>query len=95
MAKDSNIKLSRRRLLQSALVLGATAPLLLSRPALAGGAKMTQKVAQYQDKPNNGKDCSKCRFFEKPKDGAKMGTCQIVEGEISPSGYCMLFSPAS
>lgn len=95
MAKDNNIKLSRRRLLQSALVVGATAPLLLSKPALAGGAKMTKQAAQYQDKPNNDKDCSKCRFFQKPKNGEKMGTCQIVQGEISPQGYCMLFSPAS
>ena len=95
MPKDNDIKLSRRRLLQSALVLGATAPLLVSRQALAGGAKMTKQVAQYQDKPKDNKDCSKCRFFEKPKNGGKMGACQLVQGEISPSGYCMLYSPAS
>ncbi len=94
MSKDNDIKLSRRRLLQSALVLGATAPLLLSREALAGGTKMTKQVAQYQDQPKGDKDCSKCRFFQKPKNGEKMGTCQVVQGKISPHGYCMLYSPA-
>ena len=95
MSKDDNIKLSRRRLLQSALVVGATAPLLLSRQALAGGAQMTKKVAQYQDQPKDNKDCSKCRFFEKPKNGEKVGACQLVQGKISPQGYCMLYSPAA
>ena len=95
MRRDDQMKLSRRRLLQSALVVGATAPLLVSTPVLAGSDKTTQKAAQYQDKPMGDKDCSKCRFFIKPKSGEKTGTCQLVQGAISPQGYCMLFTPAS
>jgi len=89
------MKLSRRRLLQSALMVSAAAPLLVSTPALAASDKTTKKAAQYQDKPNGNKECSKCRFFIPPKNGAKMGTCQLVQGAISPHGYCMLFTPKS
>ena len=95
MSKDDKMKLSRRRLLQSAVVVGATAPLLLSTSARAASDKTTKKAAQYQDKPNGNKECSKCRFFIKPKNSGKMGTCQLVQGAISPHGYCMLFTPAS
>lgn len=93
MRRDDTTKLSRRRLLQSALVVGATAPLLVSTPAFAGNNKTTKKAAQYQDHPMGKKQCDKCRFFIPPKNGDKMGTCQLVQGKISPHGYCMLFTP--
>lgn len=48
--------------------------------------KMDKKTAKYQDNPNNGESCSQCRFFQPPK------SCQVVDGDISPNGWCSLFA---
>ncbi len=48
--------------------------------------KMDKKTAKYQDNPNNGQICSECRFFQPPK------SCQVVDGDISPNGWCSLFA---
>lgn len=87
---------SRRSLLKKALAvmagLGAL-PLLESiRHARAAG-KLTKAEVKYQDKPNAGKDCDDCLQFiagATPKAG---GTCKVVEGVISPHGYCIAFTP--
>ena len=49
-------------------------------------SKTDKKTAKYQDQPNNGQSCSQCRFFLAPK------SCQLVEGDISPNGWCSFFS---
>lgn len=46
-------------------------------------AKTSQSAAQYQDTPNGDKNCAGCKLFL-----ADDNTCRIVEGEISPNGYC-------
>ena len=38
---------------------------------------------KYQDKPNGDQKCSTCMQFEPP------GSCKVVEGAISPNGYCI------
>jgi hypothetical protein len=48
---------------------------------------MPKQTAQYQDSPNGDQKCEGCRFF------IERGSCQLVEGEISPNGWCMLFQP--
>ena len=48
---------------------------------------MAKQTAQYQDAPNGDQKCEGCRFFI---DG---GTCRLVEGEISPNGWCRLYQP--
>lgn len=58
-----------------------------------GGAAVAQQkspkdAVNYQDQPNNGDKCSQCRFFSEP------GSCDLVEGEISPEGWCNLFQAA-
>jgi hypothetical protein len=43
---------------------------------------------QYQDSPKNGAECSTCMQFipgKKPQ-------CKIVEGDISPKGWCLAYS---
>ncbi len=81
--------LSRRAFLPS--VLGAAAAvagalsLLQAEPARAQ-SKVKQAVAKYQDKPKNGQKCSDCRFFRPPK------ACLLVEGDISPDGWCSFFA---
>ena len=48
-------------------------------------SKTDKKTAKYQDHPNNGQSCSQCNYFHPPK------TCQLVEGDVSPTGWCSFF----
>lgn len=83
MAKDFEAPVSRRAVLGGAtIVLGGGAALLSATAALA---KADQKSAMYQDKPKDGKKCSGCAQFKAPN------ACTVVEGEISPEGWCQFF----
>jgi hypothetical protein len=56
------------------------------RPATAQPApKQTQSAVAYQDHPRGGLSCAGCTCFRRPR------SCEIVEGEISPTGWCKLF----
>lgn len=44
--------------------------------------KASKKAMQYQDTPKNGQECSQCMHFQPPK------ACAVVEGDISPKGWC-------
>jgi hypothetical protein len=48
--------------------------------------KMTR--AQYQDSPKDIMMCATCTLFEPPK------SCNVVEGDVSPSGWCKAFALA-
>ncbi len=91
MKNEDRFVASRRRVLGLALALGAASSLLGTRVARA--QKSSKEHALYQDKPNAGLKCSGCKFFIAPQRGSKMGTCQFVEGEISPNGWCMFYNP--
>jgi hypothetical protein len=54
----------------------------------------TKDSVQYQTTPNDGDQCSKCRNFIPGSTAAADGTCKVVAGSISPTGYCLAFSPA-
>jgi hypothetical protein len=47
--------------------------------------KVSPAAAKYQDTPHGGMTCEACTFFRRPH------ACQVVEGDISPSGWCQLF----
>jgi High potential iron-sulfur protein len=81
--------LSRRQFFPRVLGAGAlfAAALPLGKAQVARAqSKVKQAVARYQDKPKNGQQCSECRFFRPPK------ACQLVEGDISPNGWCAFFA---
>jgi hypothetical protein len=59
-------------------LLGAAVPALALSTNEAWASKM----------PKNGKDCKGCKFFEAPSD------CKLVEGSISPNGWCILWQAA-
>ncbi len=83
------MKPSRRILLkQAALAAGIAAAPWALRPA-AAQAKATKQAMKYQDKPNNGQECDTCMQFI-PGQGGK-GTCKVVEGDISPKGWCVAY----
>jgi hypothetical protein len=77
-------KLSRRSLLwRAALLAGAalTATIVPSKQALA--QKASKEAMKYQDKPNGDQRCSNCQQFIAP------ASCKVVDGAISPNGYCI------
>ena len=79
---------SRRGLFRgAAIIIGGAAVLVgASSPAQA---KMTQAAAAYQDKPKGDAICASCSFFRTPS------ACLLVDGTISPNGWCKFYSKKS
>ncbi|MFC3478299.1 high-potential iron-sulfur protein [Halobacterium litoreum] len=46
----------------------------------------------YQSEPENGEQCSDCRFYIEDKNDDGMGACAVVEGNIDPSGWCVSYA---
>jgi hypothetical protein len=64
----------------------AALPAVVIRPATAQPPpKQTQAAVAYQGHPRGGLSCAGCTFFRRPR------SCEIVEGNISPTGWCKLF----
>ena len=79
---------SRRITLRNVAVLAGLAAVPWARPALAQGKARKQDM-HYQDQPKDGQQCATCiQFIPGAKPGAS-GECQIVEGPISPKGWCI------
>ncbi|HEU5481169.1 MAG TPA: high-potential iron-sulfur protein [Candidatus Tumulicola sp.] len=91
---ESQKRFTRGEFVQSAVALPALAALLASTAAPAQ-AKGSQAQFKYQSKPNGSKKCSNCTFFIPGKSATANGTCKIVDGTISPNGYCIAYSPKS
>ncbi|MGB8338153.1 MAG: high-potential iron-sulfur protein [Burkholderiales bacterium] len=90
---SKTIKISRRQILKGGvLAVGAAiAGTAATRRALAQAAPKAAKAAfQYQDKPKDGKKCVNCSLYI---PGAK-GQCKVVEGDISPEGWCIAYVEA-
>ena len=45
-------------------------------------AKVTQKAVGYQETPKGDQSCSNCSLFVAP------ASCELVDGTISPQGWC-------
>ncbi len=100
--------LSRRAWLGRIAALAGMAGLSLHR-AGATTPKATKEAAHYQHRPNNGRMCSMCKYFISPGGTAgsgmmggtmgsgmmQSGSCQLVQGRISPMGYCDFYTPVS
>jgi High potential iron-sulfur protein len=83
--------LNRRTFIASAALLPALARHLTS-VAAADSSKASQASMHYQTSPKGDAQCSKCQFFIPGQDAQSNGTCRIVDGSISPHGYCMAFA---
>lgn len=86
-------KATSRRSVIGWLVAVAIAPAMAVAGKALAQAKMKKDAAQYQDKPKDGKDCEGCSQFVPGKSEKAPGTCKVVEGSISPKGWCMVFAP--
>jgi hypothetical protein len=47
--------------------------------------KTSQAGAEYRDRPKNGLTCAACSLFRRPR------SCEVVDGDISPNGWCKFF----
>lgn len=86
---------SRRSLCRQSVVLagGAVAAgLLLKNGAFAQSQKTAQSAVQYQDHPKGQDECERCRNFIPGKTSSADGTCQLVQGSIKPTGWCVMFA---
>ena len=84
---NQNRNLSRRSVLRGAALLASaavTAGFVPSKEALA--QKASKEAMNYADKPNGDKRCSNCLNFISPT------SCALVEGTISPDGYCIAWA---
>lgn len=66
----------------SGAVLGGS---LLATPAFAQN-KRPQRAVSYKASPNGRQSCSTCANFQAPS------SCKLVDGDISPSGWCLLYA---
>jgi hypothetical protein len=86
--KDSQ-RISRRvALCGTALALGAAA-IAAAVSQAAAQEKISQADAKYQGTPKGNQHCDACINFQPPK------ACKFVQGDVSPSGWCQLFTPKS
>jgi hypothetical protein len=56
--------------------------------APAASGKSSQAGVQYQAQPKGDQKCDGCLHFI-----AESNTCKVVEGQISPDGWCILWVP--
>lgn len=79
---------SRRAVLRSGAVLTAAAMTggLMSRREALAQSKASKEAMNYQDKPSQDKQCSNCFNF------IPSNSCSIVEGTVSPNGYCIAWA---
>lgn len=87
---QAKVVFSRRRFMLNIGVLGATAGLasvaLSPRRAVAGSSKLDQRSAAYQPNPKGNARCDGCVQWQGPD------ACKVVQGTISPNGWCVLFA---
>jgi hypothetical protein len=70
------------------LVLLAPAVLALPFGLARGAEKMSREAAQYQDTPQGIAMCATCSLFVEPR------SCKVVEGDVSPNGWCKAYAMA-
>lgn len=84
MKRSCSRREASQRLLAAVAWLSSIA--LIPR-SLVGQAKKAPKAAvQYRDSPQDSKQCSACQHFVAPN------ACNLVEGEIRPTGWCSLYT---
>lgn len=82
--------MTRRTFVTNAIVLPALAGLILAETTTAQ-AKGSQAQFKYQGTPKNGQKCSTCTQYVPGSSPSKNGTCKIVDGSISPNGWCIAY----
>jgi High potential iron-sulfur protein len=83
-------RIDRQSFLKGIVLLPGLAGLLTA--VAAADSKSSQASMHYQTTPNDGKQCSGCQFFIPGQDPKGSGSCKLVDGSISPNGYCIAYT---
>jgi hypothetical protein len=75
---------SRRQALRVAAATAGGIAVLFSM-ALPAGAKMSFQGSGYQPTPKGDQNCAGCSLFQSPS------SCILVDGNISPKGWCRFY----
>ncbi len=82
-------RISRRTLFEEGMRFVVGGPVILwaaSRASRVEAAtKVSQVMAGYQTSPKGEAKCAGCSHFQAPS------SCELVEGQISPEGWCKLY----
>ena len=103
--------ISRRTCLKGMALFSAAVSVPLILASTAAEAKASKAAVDYQDQPNEMRMCHMCKFYIGCRGGMMgggmmgcgmtgggmvgAGACEVVEGRISPMGYCDLYAPAA
>jgi len=79
--------INRRAWMLAALAAASGLDLAAVRAPRAA-EKMSKQEAEYQDSPKDIRTCATCTLFEPPR------ACKVVEGDVSPYGWCKAFALA-
>ena len=85
-------KYTRKEMIGHLIALPAFAA-AVAMAAAPAEAKSTQAAMKYQNSPKNGQKCAGCKFFIPGSSKTANGACKIVDGSISPNGWCLAYSP--
>jgi hypothetical protein len=80
---------SRRAALAGAAAALGSAAMAAVISQVAAQQKISQADATYQGTPKGGQHCDGCINFQPPN------ACKFVQGNVSSSGWCQLFTPKS
>ena len=80
---DDGSRSSRRRVLKLAVIAAGAGLAASVRRSASAQQKASKEAMKYQDKPNGNMQCDGCSQFVAPN------SCKVVEGTISPQGYCI------
>lgn len=86
-------QVSRRSFLKGAALLASISvvpAVVVSKEAAA--AKMAKAALQYQDQPKGQLECANCVQYVAGKSSKANGTCNVVDGSISPRGWCLAYA---
>jgi hypothetical protein len=99
--------MSRRTWLKGLALFFAAAGVPVMLASTAAEAKANKASVHYRDYPQGMQMCHMCKFYIARGGGRSggmcmggsmgmmgAGACQVVEGSISPMGYCDLYVPA-
>jgi hypothetical protein len=76
--------ISRRQMIRGAAVTAGGVAVLFSVASQAE-AKMTFQGSGYQPTPKGDQNCAGCSLFQSPS------SCILVEGNVSPNGWCRFY----
>jgi len=81
--------------LLKALAVAPFAAAAVASVSSEADAKGTKAAYKYVDHPVKNQKCAGCSLYiPNPKDPAKArGGCKVVDGSISPNGWCISYVP--